>query len=232
LKNGEELPTIEMLKKCIARTIDPENEAEMKIFEWYWEVLLPKMIGAAEWGPTVRYYNTICAAKLPPNKDGKPSKKFLITPSHEGMILAIWDNNYENWQKLWEWSQKPENKDKTQRNKGGKYTSTDKGQREFGGWEAAGIEAYNSYVDQAIAVRKSRSGKLLESLTLQRLRKSNNIDQADAQAQSKLNRSRKRKKQPNDAPEETANKFRVVRTRMLDEEDVDEDSATTDTDDV
>jgi hypothetical protein len=63
------------------------------------------------------------------------------------MLAAIWDNNSNNWIALFNWSQQLANKGKIQPNEGGKFTSTKKGQRVFGGWEPEGLEAYNAYYD-------------------------------------------------------------------------------------
>jgi hypothetical protein len=214
-ENNKPLPTVEMVRKCVNRTIDVNNNEEMVVFQWYWEVLLPKMVGAVEWGSNVRYYTTIYAARLP--NDDRNRK--LVTSSHEGMILAIWDNNFENWHELYEWSQKPENKKVKQKNSGGKYTSTNKGQRQFGGWEPHGIEAYNRYCEEASTGRKTQNRKLLEKTTLDLLRVKYNIDQPDHETQARVNRNRKRKKlSPDEAPY-VAPMVRIVRTKMLQDED-------------
>jgi hypothetical protein len=215
-------PTVAMVLKCVNRTIDVNNEEEMVVFQWYWEVLLPKMVGAAEWGSTVRYYNTISAARLPDDA----RKRKLVTSSHEGMILAIWDNNFEKWQYLFEQAAQEENKGKKQKNEGGKYTSTKKGQRQFGGWEPHGIEAFNRYCEEASAGRRNPNRKLLEKTTLELLRKRYNIDQLDHDTQTRVNRNRKRKGLAPNAVPVVEPMVRIVRTRMLEDEDesTDEDN--------
>lgn len=218
----ENLPTVAMVRKCVNRTIDVNNVEEMEAFTWYWEVLLPKMVGANEWGSTVRYYTTISAAKLP----NDPRNRKLVTYSHEGMLLAIWDNNFEKWHELYAWSQEPENMKKKQRNTGGKYTSTNRGQRQFGGWEPNGIDAYNLYCEEAKAGRSGPNRKLLEKTTLALLRQKYMIDQADHDTQTRVNRNRKRKKSSPDELPFSEPMQRIVKTNMLDEEEAsgDEDS--------
>lgn len=218
LDSKESLPTVEMVRKCINRTIDVDNAEEMAIFKWYWESALPKMVGAIEWGPSVRYYCTISGAKLPNDEN----RRALITPSHEGMLLAIWDNQFEKWHDLHAFAANPDNKGKKQINRGGKYTSCEKGQRMFGGWEPEGIEAFNTYVQEAAAARKTPNRKELEKKTLQLLRIQYNIDHPDHDSQARANRSRKRKNLPNDAPIASVSS-RVVRSRMLEEEAVSDD---------
>jgi hypothetical protein len=213
-ENGKPLPTVAMILKCVSRTIDVNDAEEMAVFQWYWEVLLPKMVGAAEWGNTVRYYTTIYNARLP--NDDRNRK--LVTASHEGMLLAIWDNNFDNWHELYEWSKQPENRALKQKNKGGKFTSTNKGQRQFGGWEPHGIEAYNRYCEAAAVGRKAPNRKLLEKNTLKSLRTKYNIDQPDHDSQARVNRNRKRKKlSPDEAPYAPP-MVRIVRTKMLEDE--------------
>jgi hypothetical protein len=211
-KNNEPVPTVEQILKCISRTIDVNDEQEMAVFQWYWEVLLPKMVGAAEWGNNVRYYTTIYAAKIP----GDEQNRKLVHYSHEGMILAIWDNNIEKWRELYDWSLSPANQGKKQKNSGGKYTSTTKGQRQYGGWEPSGIEAYNRYCEEAKAGRSLANRKILERRTLDLLREKYNINQPDHDSQARAIRSRKRKK---DAPDQQIQPMaRIVKTKMLDEE--------------
>ena len=178
------------------------------------------MVGATEWGPTVRYYTTICAARL--QNDEKDRK--LVTASHEGMILAIWDNNFEKWHDLYAWSVLPENAKKKQRNTGGKYTSTTRGQRQFGGWEPNGIEAFNLFCEEATSGRKGPNRKHLENTTLNLLRIKYNIDQPDHDTQSRVNRNRKRKRlsRPDEAPYALPMQ-RVVKTKMLEEAEEDDD---------
>ena len=214
---GIELPSVEMVRKCVNRTIDINDPEEMKVFKWYWECLLPKVVGAVEWGPSVRLYNLISTYKIP-NDD---RKRVLISPSNEGMILVLWENQFEKWHELWRFSQLPANRGKKQTNRGGKYTSCEKGQCDFSGWSAEGIEAFNTYVDEAKAARKGPNRKLLERTTLNQLRAQYGIDQVNHESQLKANR-RKRKNLPNDAPIAALCR-RVVRTRMLDEDEVEVD---------
>ena len=216
-KNNESVPTVAMIQKCINRTIDVNDPEEMKAFQWYWEVLLPKMVGASEWGNTVRYYTTIYAAKIP----GDAKNRKLVHYSHEAMIMAIWDNNIDKWRELYDWSILPANQGKKQKNSGGKYTSTTKGQRQFGGWEPSGIEAYNRYCEEAKLGRTIPNRKILEKRTLHFLRQKYDIDQPDHDTQAKVIRSRKRKK---DTPDQQIQPMaRIVKTKMLDEEEYSEE---------
>jgi hypothetical protein len=55
----------------------------MTAFQWYWEVLLPKMIGAKEWDSSVRYYKNISQAR-----DAENDKEPLVSISDEAMCLV------------------------------------------------------------------------------------------------------------------------------------------------
>ena len=214
-ESGQTLPSLEMIRKCIGRKIDVENEDEMRIFKWYWEDLLPKVVGASEWGPAVRYYNTITLYMIP----NEPKKRVLITPNDEAMICVLWDNQYDKWHELWEFAKDPTKKGQKQVNRGGKYTSCEKGYCTYSGWDDGGIKSFNMYENEAKDGRKGPNRKLLERTTLNQLRVQRNIDQPDHATQLKVNRGRKRKNLPNDAPI-SATQNRLVRTKRFVEEPI------------
>jgi hypothetical protein len=205
----ENLPTVEQVQKCINRTINVEDEREMEIFKWYWECLLPRVVGAVEWGPSVRLYNMISTYYIPHDAKGR----LLITPSNEAMILILWENSFAKWHELWTFSQNPANRGKKQKNRGGKFTSCEKGQCDFSGWDAEGIEAFNAYVQEAKDGRHLPNRLVLEKQTLQALRQQYNIHQPDAEAQARANRARKRRRLANDAPLQAPSR-RIVRAFM------------------
>ena len=149
LDKNLKIPTLAMIIKCATRAIDPERPEEMKVFMWYWETLLTKMVGKSNWGDNKMYYSTVSGARI----DDETKPKRAITFSSEAMICAIWDNNYDKWPKLHVWAAKQENRGCVQPNWNGKYTVTDGGQNEWGGWKPEGLEAYNSYVKQVKAGR-------------------------------------------------------------------------------
>jgi hypothetical protein len=209
LDNGKELPTLEMLLKCLDRTINVENPEENACFKWYWEVLLAKMLGSSDWGPSVRYYNKICGAT-----HKSDPKKSLVTSSHEAMIVAIWDNNRDNWISLFTWSQQAENKGKIQPNRGGRYTSTDKGQRAYGGWEPEGLEAYNAYYETNHAARKTPNRKAVEKAMYHQLRTAMGITSTEHKSHIKGEREKKRKNLPKDQPYAPPTQ-RIVRMKIL-----------------
>jgi hypothetical protein len=214
LDKGLKIPTLAMILKCATRTIDPDNAEEMKVLMWYWETLLPKMVGKSNWGDDKMYYSTVSLART---DEIKPKR--LITYASEAMICAIWDNNYEKWPKLHVWALKEENKDSVQPNWNGKYTVTDGGQNEWGGWKPEGLEAYNSYVKQVKAGRQSQNCPQLEKITLQQLRLRAGIDQPNHQQTLTRKRMQQRHAKLNSQKPLPDRASRLVRTDLGDDED-------------
>ena len=189
LDKGKTMPPVSMILKCATRSIDMANKEEMDFFLWYWEQVLPRMVGKANWSTEVKYYTTISGAKT-----SEDEPKRLVTFSSEAMIVLIWENNMVRWPTLHEWSAKPENKGLTQPNMNGIHTVTDQGQNEWGGWSPEGLDNYNKYCKQVKAGRKSPNALQLEKVALQQLRIKNDIDQPTHEQQIKVNRQRRRRK--------------------------------------
>lgn len=219
LNKGRPLLSLANIIKCATRKIDPNDDDEMGMFMFYWTEILPKMVGSANWGKETKYYTTISKAKT---KEDKPKR--LITYSHEAMICVIWENNEKKWPELHEWKSKPENKGKDMPNMNGKYTITDGGQNEWGGWKAEGVEAYLAYGEEIKAGRKNPNCSQLEEITLQTLRISVGIDCVDHDTQMRRNRAKKRRKtnseEPVDEPHQPIQ--RVVRSALNESDDEDE----------
>jgi hypothetical protein len=162
---------------------------------------------------SVHYYNTICGAKLK-----RDTKKGVVTASYEGMLAAIWDNNHNNWITLFNWSQQPENKGKIQPNEGGKFTSTKKGQRVFGGLEPEGLEAYNTYYEKNLTACKLKKRKEVEKAMYDQLCSTMGIITTEHKSHIKGICEKKRKKLPKDHPYLVKQK-RIVRMKILDDKE-------------
>lgn len=76
---GEELTRLQAYNEDVALNND--------FFEWYWESLLPCVVGKHSWGHSVRNYTTICHGKFP----DAPEKKY-ITSSDEALVLILMEN--------------------------------------------------------------------------------------------------------------------------------------------
>jgi hypothetical protein len=193
-RDGKTIPTIDQIKKCISRDIQSEND--MELMQWYWEVLLPKMIGAREWDVSVRYYTTISKAR-----DAEDSKERLITVSDEAMCLLIWENCYDRWMTEWNWEQhqktcteEPTEKKEKKPKWAGKFTNSDLGQCRWGGWKAEGYQAFNEYHNLVRDARKDKKCMQVEKKCLQELRIKHNITQQTRDLQENENRRIKRAK--------------------------------------
>ena len=218
LKLGKTPPTLATIVKCATRNIDPENKEDMENFMWYWETILPKMVGKSNWGDKNCYYSTISKAKT---NEIKP--KMVITFSSEAMICAIWDNNIDKWPELYDWTKLPENSGKDQPNWNGKYTSSDGGQSEWGGWSTDGLEAFNDYAKQIKAGRQSVRCLKLEEHTLQKLRERVGIVSSNHNATTKRKKAMQRRAKLNSKkPLPPLKEDRIVMTAVHDDEEEDD----------
>ena len=80
------LPTLEALELVINR----DKKADLDVFAWWWDCVLPKVAGANSiWSEDVRYHTTISTYK-----DGKTP---YITPGLEAFAYLTIANNHEKW---------------------------------------------------------------------------------------------------------------------------------------
>lgn len=238
LNKGLPMPTLAQILSCATRTIDVKSPEQMEMFMFYWETILPKMVGSKTWDRPQKYYTTITKAKV---DDDSPSKgKGIITSTSEAMVVLIWENNAVRWPALHAWSAKDENRKKTQPAMNGVYTFTDGGQNEWGGWRGEGLEAFNTYTEQIKLARKTHYCAQLERMTLKKLRIRAGIDQPDHDTHQRIVRAKKRRKKNGEEPqlaESLAMLNRVIKTANdSDEEDkakaeVDADAIDFDNDD-
>ena len=226
LNKGLPMPTLAQILACATRTIDVNVPEQMDMFMFYWETILPKMVGSKAWDRAQKYYTTITKAKV--NDNSHSNGKGIITSTSEAMVVLIWENNAVRWPYLHEWSAQDENRGKTQPPMNGVYTFTDGGQNEWGAWKEKGLEAFNTYTEQIKLARKSSYGAQLERITLQRLRIRVGIDQPDHDTHQRIVRAKKRRKKMNseEAQEDVSLSLlnRVVKT-IADSDEEDEPKA-------
>ena len=215
LEKNLELPKTDVWLACAMRNVPEVNDPKFKL---YWTLLLRTLVDAKVWSKDVYYYTTPLAARMDPND--KTSKK-LFTVSHEAMICVVWENNWEKWQDQYKFTQLAENKGKPQPNLPGKWTRSDTGQAEWGGWLEDGLKAYNAYKK---SIREGRDGRMDEVLAyedkiLAELRKDVGIEADSHEAQLRMNRAKKRRKNSEKPVAVAATK--AIAT--VDDEDEDED---------
>ena len=194
-ENKGSMPTVEQLVQCLQRNIKTEDDLE--IFEFYWEKLLPKQVGSLMWSKDVRNYNTICGAM---RRDVRSHP--MITPEDEAFTVLVIENSYDRWVKELQEKEAGGQKDaggqgsdkRKKPNYNGKYTATDSGQNEWGGWSDEGLDVFKKYVDMNRAARKENDTIVLERTCLGRLKAKYNIVCNDPKAQCDLDKSNKRKR--------------------------------------
>ena len=186
-KKGEHFPTVEELTKCVGRDI--ETDEDYKIFMYYCEEFLGKMVGASEWSVKTRCFTTISGA-IRQNTNDIP----LISPSDEAFAVLVVDNCMDRWDN--------EDKDggartvdapkakKTVAN--GKYTATDGGQSKYGGWSPEGLKKFNELKNMNEEARKHPRCKVVEGRCLKLLREKHKITGKSWAEHTKRNKSKKR----------------------------------------
>ena len=117
------------------------------MFYWYWNVGIGKVMGAANWPETERYYTTITEAIFKHDKT-----KMLFDVSSEVWIVLLFENCEFKWRAGANWMIEHNGKDVPKRTKENKhedyhktfYTTQDGGQKKGkSGWLDIGLERYN-----------------------------------------------------------------------------------------
>jgi hypothetical protein len=189
LDKGMELPMPNVFLSCAMRQVPEVNKPKFKL---HWTQVLRALVDAKIWSKDVFYYTTPLAARMDPN-DAKSKK--LFTVSHEAMLCVVWDNNWKKWQDQCAFAQNPDNKGKSQPNLPGKWTRSDTGQAEWGGWSKDGLLAFNNYKK---IIREGRDGRMdeirkYEDEILGELRREVGLEADSHEAQLRLNRAKKRR---------------------------------------
>ena len=194
------VPTPEQVYNCALRTEEYHTNAEYhKIFDFYADVLLFKVVGKPHWDTWIRYYKTISSAK--PASDPQPGA--CITVGTEAFLVALYENCFDKWQMLAEMAAKGEEDPKRldPRNKT-KCIDQDGGQAKWGGWNKYGRDMCKKYGKEIKEARDQPHVKEMEEAGLQRLRVANDIE-----AKDKKRGSRKRKVKETAEGEESENEF-------------------------
>lgn len=97
-ENDGDMPTMEMILKCLNRTIDIDNPQEYKYFEWYWNQLMPKAAAnRADWNESKRHYMLMHNA-APPNAPNQ----LYVPPSTEAYAVWAIESNHARWPAIYE----------------------------------------------------------------------------------------------------------------------------------
>jgi hypothetical protein len=216
LEKGLPLPGVDVLLACAMRQIPEDNKPKFKL---YWTKFLRTLVEAKVWAKDIFYYTTILKARMDPSN---PKSLRLFTVSHEAMICLVWENNWQKWQDQYNFTQVPANKGKKQPTLPGKWTRSDAGQSEWGGWSEEGLKAYNAYKKRIRAGRNGRMDEVCEceETILAELRADVGIEADNHEAQLRLNRAKKRRTN-SEAPVPEPKLYRAIAT--VDEEDEEEE---------
>jgi len=194
MEEGVTLPTVELLEKCLQRTIDPEDENEMAAFKYFWDRMLPKATGQKEiWSEEHRWFHTISEA-APLNAPNRP----YITPSIEAFAVLEYDNKITMWKECREAKLKyplgrlthtlvdEEDQEKQCVLEGkkimlrapkyrAKWTVKDGGSEGTGGWNIEGLIRYETLLDYADQGRANPHCGPVESAVLEALREDHKV---------------------------------------------------------
>lgn len=215
-QNNESLPTVDEIVACANRSIDLKIEANLKIFAWYWDKLLPQVAGNnQDWTPGIRHYGIISEAAPQDRK-----KKLYMTPSHEAFAVAHFKSYRDAWTNMWALKKVYPDKQiihAKNRQKGveeeeefstdennlylyaprfkPKWTSSDTGADRSGGWNQTGKTWYATMLNQVKEARRVPDNIEKERTVLEYIRQSHGLT---AQSHDE-ERRKKRRKQNNDS---------------------------------
>lgn len=185
-----EFPNVEQMMNLVLRnklddaTPDDERKLYEKLFDNYWNILLPKCAGHSSWGPNKRHYCLISTGEL---DDSDEDAVGLVSASDEAFMAVLWENCYKKW---WYKEQCKRNKqDPNEEHEAMQTPFTDAkgGQKKFGGWTAAGIERYDALIELIEKNRKDQFDyiKAVEEVALERIQKAEEVDQNDQKKKKK-----------------------------------------------
>ena len=183
-ENDGKLPKTGTILQCTTRKIDLTKEGHQEIWLWYLDVLLPKAAGnLRDWALDKRGYHTISTAAPQENP-----KAFYMQPSTEAFLLAAYQGNHAKWEAMYALKKSHPTKRMTIIHKvpqekldakvkyevkgnqlllydkkyQGKYTKSNAGQQEKGGWTEEGIGQWMKYRDANKAARLTPESRKLE----------------------------------------------------------------------
>ena len=132
------------------------------------------MVGAAEWTPKIRCFNTISDAIR------QNTEIPLISPSDEAFAVLVVANCIDRWTQSQEDDEDDTARaqDETKPKKApvnGRYTRVDAGQVKYGGWTKEGLIHYNELLKLNRDARASPRCAVVEEKCMQMLRKKHKI---------------------------------------------------------
>ena len=141
-KKGLKMPSVRELQNVIRRKGLEEGDGKPEDialnrdwFMWHWDKLLPKVAGKTNWAQSKRHCGTISSAVHPDD----PTKK-CITTTDEALVALLCENCGQRFPYVARCknSNPPVEEDKTCEKYQSKFSTTQAGQDDMGGWNAAG----------------------------------------------------------------------------------------------
>jgi len=190
-KNQEaDYPNLEQMMNIIVRdkmdkdTPKAEREVYEKIFDNYWNVLIPKVAGHSYWGPSKRHHGLLSFHKEDPDdQEAMP----YVSASDEAFLAILWMNCYKKWAYKAQCARNNTEPNAEHADMQTPYTNAKGGQKRFGGWNADGIKMFDE-IKARIDKNRSKQAKYItavEKLALERIRKEEKVDEKEANRKTK-----------------------------------------------
>lgn len=185
LITNQKVPTPAQILDCATRTNVGEGQANQEHFDFYVDVLLPKVALKENWDTNYRHYQTVSEA----HHQGKPNKK-CITVSTEAFLVLIFMNCYFKWIYLADCKKKGIKENRSSPDFATPWTDVKAGQQKWGGWNDGGRALFKEICKKVDDGRKQDSGKEAEKACLVRLRTKHNVEEKDKNRAAKGRKSR------------------------------------------
>lgn len=210
LKNGLKMPTAEDMRKIIGRDFTTKDTKMMKLYQWYWDSLLPQVVGNTfDWHPRNRHFRHLSSARHGDDcdEDGSevdedaPKQPYLVTPSTEVMAVMFLDNHRATWEYQIAKKVADENynaKAKDDNKPEEKWTTSHCGRAATGGWsqkppkegEKTAAEIFKDLKGMNHIGRAAEGTEELDAKCLENLKKARNITASTYDEMSSKKRKR------------------------------------------
>lgn len=128
-----------------------------EVFRWYWNELLPDVVGKHNWGHNIRRWNTITEGRFP----GKSDKKY-ITSSDEALCVTLYENCAQRFVYAAECQKNGVEEDRNSDAWQSKWSDIKAGQNNFGGFHPDGRARYAKLQKHIAKAKKQPHVKALE----------------------------------------------------------------------
>ena len=181
--NEEQILDVALRNKLDDETPEKERALFEKLFDNYWNVLMPKVAGHLSWGPSKRHYELMSTGK-----EDEDSECY-VTASDEAFLVLIWLNCYKKWRyrELLKRDEPDKEVDEEHEDMKTPYTDSKGGQKKFGGWNEAGIKKFRE-LEESIKNNREKENKYIlevEEQALERIRKVEQVAEKEANRKTK-----------------------------------------------